>query len=175
MLASDETVFFYVTPLLAHLTIAEISVALLLKTNRVDLATRKRVEAALAEELDAASDKEFDVKSKDVSLELEGPCEAREPSKHVWPRNAWIWSESALLDYSISWFKHVQEADAIEKITGQHSKEQRLEAGAQPDPEVLRSRNHCLSFNKQSLRNGFIYFKNWSNTCCRYILGKSGC
>ena len=53
LLASDETAYFRVTPLVAHLILAELSVPRLIETNDVDLATMEKPKVVLAEDSDA--------------------------------------------------------------------------------------------------------------------------
>ena len=45
LLASEELAFFHATPLVAHLTIAEVSVSHLIRTNSIDLCTERRNES----------------------------------------------------------------------------------------------------------------------------------
>ena len=133
LLASMETTFFYVTPLVAHLTIAEISVSHFLKTNKVDLATGKGIEATLAEEFDG---------------------------------EVWRPGEDHLLDYSVGWFRHIQEANTIEK-NAPDSKNPKLRAYlavTESQPEFLRAQIHkvfCEVFS-QSMQNWlYLVEKNW--------------
>ncbi len=128
LLTSKEASFFYVNPLVAHLTIAEISVSHLLKTNKVDLATGTEIEATLAEDSDA---------------------------------EAWRPGEDHLLDYSIDWYRHIQEADTIETNAldskNPDSRAHLAVTESQPEsqPESLRAQSHklfCERFS-QSIKN----------------------
>ena len=64
LLASDETAYFHVNPLEAHLTLAEVSVSRLIETNDVDLATMEKSKVMLAD----ASDAEVDPSDEDSLL-----------------------------------------------------------------------------------------------------------
>ena len=52
VLASDETAYFHVNPIVAHLSLAEFSVSRLIETNDVDLATMEKPKATLTEDSD---------------------------------------------------------------------------------------------------------------------------
>ncbi len=124
LLTSKEASFFYVNPLVAHLTIAEISVSHLLKTNKVDLATGTEIEATLAEDSDA---------------------------------EAWRPGEDHLLDYSIDWYRHIQEADTIETnaLDSKNPDSRAHLAVTESQPESLRAQSNklfCERFS-QSIKN----------------------
>ena len=113
---SPETAFFYASPLIAHLTIAEISVSRFINTNNFNLATGKSTGAKLAEKFDAES----------------------------WPPG-----EDPLLDYSTLWYKHIQQADAIDRSKGQSAETQQISSVSR----VQSHRLFCEEF--------FQSFKNW--------------
>lgn len=117
---SPETAFFYVSPLIAHLTIAQISISRFIDINNFNLATRKSTEGKLAET--------FDVES-------------------------WLPGEDPLLGYSTIWYKHIQEADAIERSKAPS-------AEIQHNSSALRIQCHKLFYEEFSQS-----FRNW-----RYLL-----
>ena len=113
---SPETAFFYASPLIAHLTMAEISVSRFININNFNLATRKSTGAKLAEDLDAES----------------------------WPPG-----KDPLLGYSTLWYKHIQQADAIDRSKFQSAETQQISS-------VLRVQSHrlfCEEFSQS--------FQNW--------------
>ena len=114
---SPETAFFYESPLIAHLTIAEISISRFISINNFNLATDESTGSKLAENFDAES----------------------------WPPG-----KDPLLTYSTDWYKHIQQADAIDRSEAQS-------AETQQTPSVLRVRSHrllCEEFS-QSLENWY--------------------
>ena len=90
---SPETAFFYTSPLMAHLTMAEISVSRFININNFDLATGKSIRAKLAENSDAES----------------------------WPPG-----QDPLLSYSRLWYKHIQQADAIDRSKAQSAETRQI-------------------------------------------------
>ena len=113
---SPETRFFYVSPLIAHLTMAEISVSRFININNFDLATGKSTRANLAEKSDTES---------------------------------WLPGKDPLLRYSRLWYKHVQQADAIDRVEAQS-------AETQQNSSVSRVQSHrlfCEDFSQG--------FQNW--------------
>ncbi len=155
LLASgSETAYFYATPLAAHLEIAQISVSYLLKTNKYDLVTNKRINPTPAEDLNFDSSEE--------------PSSLPPPTMH--PKEFWL-PVFPLLDYSVGWYHHVWEADVIEESTyrrpdQQISEVQRAEGCA--DQELLRRQIHSLFCSKffQSFKNWLLLLPEWE---CRYI------
>ena len=77
---SGEMAYFYASPLLAHLTIAETSVSYLLETNDADLATGKRTKSTLTVAFDCESDKEVIAPSGNVNTWKEA-YKIKEPRK----------------------------------------------------------------------------------------------
>lgn len=122
LLASEELAFFHATPLVAHLTIAEVSVSHLVTTNSIDLCTERRNESETL----------------------------------FYGTN---WPEFPLLDYSITWFEHIQQADALAKrLESDGPRSEARSTARQSKPDFLRTQTHerfCEGFS-QSLQN-FYY------------------
>lgn len=117
----------------------------------------------LAEDSNFEPENESDAQSEDVDVREE-VYKIEQPIKHHWPHDATSWAELwprfALLDYTVSWYEHVQRADAIEMSTGQDTKQEMREA--RPAAmlsmlEHLRSQIHRVFCDK-----GFEQVvKNW--------------
>ena len=156
LLESRETAYFYATPLVAHLKIAQISLSCLLSTNHV------KVKLEPAKDRNAYFGEGDQVKWENVSTELDGAHEANNLSQQKQFCHRSLSPELHLLDYSIYWYMHVQQADAIDEITDQDTFKQELEtrpAVTQPNPEDLRSQIHRLL----SRRDCFQSLENWLN------------
>ena len=113
---SSETAFFYESPLIAHLTLAETSVSRWININNFNLALGKSTGAKLAENFDAKS----------------------------WPPG-----RDPLLSYSRLWYKHIQQADAIDRSNAQSAETHQISS-------VLRVQSHrlfCEEFSQS--------FQNW--------------
>ena len=113
---SPETACFYVSPLIAHLTMAEISVSRFININNFDLATGKSIRARLGENSDAES----------------------------WPPG-----QDSLLRYSRLWYKHIKQADAIDRSKAQSAETRQISS-------VLRVQIHRLFCDEFSQS-----FQNW--------------
>ena len=113
---SPETALFYASPLIAHLTLAEISVSRFININNFNLAARKSTGAKLVEGLEAES----------------------------WPPG-----EDPLLSYSCLWYKHIQQADAIDRSNAQSAETHQISS-------VLRVQSHRLFCEEYSQG-----FQNW--------------
>lgn len=139
----DSASYFFVPPLLAHLSIAQLSVSHLLATNgshftEEDVYGRK---ATLEELGDSVSEQDIAVQTR--------------PEKP--------WPESPLLEYSTFWHRHVWEADAIDaRLTPvdatnpNPSKSKAEDQSSLSRAENLRIQIHrlfCGSFSQS--------FKNW--------------
>lgn len=127
LLALDETADFYVTPLVANLTIAQISVAHLLETNERDLDSWRVIKETLELNLNAR---------------FEPP------------------GSDPLLHYSATWFKHIQNADAVSDTIPKSvaSGPEANSAVAQSDADDMRVQCHRLFCEEYSQS-----FQNW---CC---------
>ncbi len=154
LLASgSETAYFYATPLLAHLEIAQISVSHLLKTNKFDLVTKKRFNPTPAEDLNANSSKE--------------PSSLPLPS--LSHKEFWL-PEFPLLDYSVESYRHVWAADAMEESTHRRP-EKRIsnvqQAEGCAEQKVLRRQIYDLFCDKfsQTLTNWFHLLPEWKRRC----------
>ena len=160
LLESRETAYFYTTPLVAHLEIAQVSVSHLLDTNNINFITTRTFRARSGKDFDAKSGEGVEVKSKNLGTELSGAHEADILSQENFPCHPASWPEFPLLDYSMYWFRHVQHADAIEEVMDRDSFKKSLEArsaATQPDPEDLRSQIHRLFCGRPYLQS----FENW--------------
>lgn len=160
LLESRETAYFYTTPLVAHLEIAQVSVSHLLDTNNINFIATRKFRASSRKDFDAKSGQGVEVKSKNMGTELSEAHEADILSQESWPCRPALWPEFPLLDYSMYWFRHVQQADAIEEVIDRDSFKQSLEArsaATQPDPEDLRSQIHRLFCGRPYLQS----FENW--------------
>lgn len=162
LLASDETAYFHASPLLGHLTIAEVSVAYLLKTRDIYLATWESIKPKLVYNGDE-DEEESDAPSQRLDP-WEDVTRIKKPCKKYWPHDASSWAEKwpqfALLGYTVSWYKHVQQADAIKIRTDQDSENEMREAtpaAMLPDPEYLRSRIHRFFGDKTFLSASRIW------------------
>lgn len=125
ILTSEDTACFHADPLIAHLTMAEISVSHLIRTNDISIPQRNNT-------------------ISDTKI-----IESFESHQ----------SEFPLLDYSIMWYKHIQQADAIE-ASARKSGEQRSEALAEAT-HLLRDKCHrLLSGNYPgSFENWLVLFR----------------
>ena len=113
---SPETAFFYESPLIAHLTLAEISVSRFININNFNLAIGKSTGAKLVEGLEAES----------------------------WPPG-----KDPLLSYSCLWYKHIQQADAIDRSNAQSAETHQISS-------VSRVQSHRLFCEEYSQG-----FQNW--------------
>ena len=120
--------YFYVPPLLAHLSIAEMSVSHLLKTN-------------------GSHFKEDDIYVERTSIEMEFDCEdgwvecpntRKEVATEFWP-------EFPLLEYSTFWHNHVWEADAIEARLAPMD-------ATKPNPSEFETDNQSILSQAETLR-----------------------
>ena len=125
ILTSEDTACFYADPLMAHLTMAEISVSHLIRTNDISIPQRNNT----------ISD-----------TKVIGSLKSHR-------------SEFSLLDYSIIWYKHIQQADAIE-ASARKSGEQRSEALAEAT-HLLRDKCHRLLSGEYpgSLKSWILLFR----------------
>lgn len=147
LLESTETAYFYANPLLGHLTIAECSVAYLLQTSDIYLATEESIKAKWVKR-GYEFEEESDAHSQHVDPK-EDANKIEKPSKQYWPHDASSWADQwpqfALLPYTVSWYVHVREADDIEARIDHNSENETQEAppaATMPAPEYLRSRIH---------------------------------
>ena len=147
--------YFFVPPLIAHLSIAQTSVCHLLSTRETqfvpeDIQVVRKPDSPL--EWSDASDREDDEDSRsDIDVQ-------------VWPQYPLLalLEKFPLLEYSTFWHKHVWEADAIEdQLARGAGSKSRLEGPSEPDTSIflqaerLRTQIHslfCREFS-QSLQN----------------------
>lgn len=116
-----------------------------------------------AEDLYFESENELDAQSKNVNA-WEEAYKIERPSKQHWPHDATSWADSwprfALLDYTASWYEHVQQADAIEMTTDQDAKQKMRKAppaAVLPNLEHSRSQIHRFFCDKAFHQ----IFENW--------------
>ena len=136
ILTSEDTACFHADPLIAHLTMAEISVSHLIATNDISMAYLNNINI------------------------VTGRREFFEPRYR---------SEFPLLGYSIMWYKHIQQADAV-NASPRKSGEQRSEALAEAT-HLLRDKCHrLLSGNYPgSFKNWLVLFRASTNTLHCYL------
>ena len=146
--SANPASYFYVSPLLAHLSIAELSVSHLLNTNgshftEADVCVERTVEYSYYDEAPEVYEEVHKDKKGDIGVPL--------------------WPDFPLLEYSTFWYRHVWEADAIDAKLGPadatQPKPSDLTAEAQStlcQLENLRTQIHrlfCDAFSQS--------FKNW--------------
>lgn len=160
----DPASYFYVSPLIAHLSIAQLSVSRILDTNGSQFTLddikfyqsgelpREKVDIFYQYSDDSTSEQDIDVVEHDIDMASKEKAAME------------IWQRFPLLEYSTFWHRHVWEADAIdarlaiEDITKPKLSE--LKAQAQPrlsQSEELRGKIHSLFSNGLSQS-----FKNWA-------------
>ena len=129
LLSSETTAYFYTTPLMVHLKIADMLVSCLIRTNQLNLSY----------------------------LAAPGDVAALARLAEHFDKYPGFVENCPLLEYSVMWFRHIHEADAIEdgmSKTDESSWEAQSTA-SQPTPETLRARSHrlfCDGFS-QSMQN----------------------
>ena len=152
----DSVSYFYVPPLLAHLTIAEMSVSHLLKTNDSHF-TKDDIH------VERVSNKWMEYDCED------GWVESSDTQKVLAPE---FWPKFPLLEYSTFWHNHVWEADAIEArlapIDAAKPSPSELKADTEStlsQAETLRAQIHRLFTNafSQSFANWILLLSLFTN------------
>ena len=135
--------YFFVPPLLAHLSIAQLSVSHLLATNgshftEEDIYGRR---ATLEERIDSVSEQDVAVQTR--------------PEKP--------WPESPLLEYSTFWHRHVWEADAIDaRLTPfDATKADPSKSKAEDQSSLSRAENLRIQIHRLFCGTFSQSFKNW--------------
>ena len=160
----DPASYFYVSPLIAHLSIAQLSVSRILDTNGSQFTLDdikfyqsgelpgKKVDIFYQYSDDSSSEQDIDVVEQDIDMASKEKAAME------------IWQRFPLLEYSTFWHRHVWEADAIDTrlavVEVTKPKLSELKAEAQPrlsQSEELRIQIHSLFSN--GISQGF---KNWA-------------
>ena len=150
--SGDSASYFFVPPLLAHLSIAQSSVSHLLDTNgshftEEDVHGKRRAE--LDEEVDGVSEQDVDVDTK------------RHVAVQRWPVNPW--PEYPLLEYSTFWHRHVWEADAIDarRTSFDTTKINPSKSKAEDQSSPSRAENSRIQIHRLFCGTFPQSFKNW--------------
>ena len=147
--------YFFVPPLIAHLSIAQTSVCHLLST---------RASRFISKDIEVVRRPDSPIEWSDASDREDDEDLRRDIDAQVWPQYPLLalLEKFPLLEYSTFWHKHVWEADAIEdQLTREGVTKSRLEGSSEPITSIfqqadrLRTQIHSLFRREfsQSLQN----------------------